>query len=426
MSCCALDFGDYAAHTGRLDPLESLACLRQLERTGSPLAVYRTAMRVDAGAGPLPRGRQLGLSLPARPRTDSRRHRRSPQSPLAAVSHHQRPIAVNYYPFHIGDYVSATRHLSWDEDAAYRRLLDTYYTTEKPLPIDLRAVFRLVLATTDAQRQAVETVLHEFFERTDSGWVNRRAEQEIVSMQDKQARQAIKAEHESERMRRHRERRAELFTALRAVEVVPAWDIPMRELQHLHEAHCNAPVAHLQRTCNANKDVSCNAPATAIPTPTPTPTPTPIKERERAGAQPAPRKRSAPAQLEQPPDVDDQTWQDWQALRKAKKAPVTATVLTQARTESDKAGMPLAAFLRIWCARGSQGLQAAWLKDSERATNNGMSGMSFAQLDERDRRARWEEMTGRKWPNAPNAATAQEFSEAEIKGVTHEPTHQSH
>lgn len=33
--------GDFAAHTGRLDPLESLACLRQLERTGSPLAVYR-------------------------------------------------------------------------------------------------------------------------------------------------------------------------------------------------------------------------------------------------------------------------------------------------------------------------------------------------------------------------------------------------
>ena len=40
---------------------------------------------------------------------------------------------MNYYPFHIGDYLSATRHLSWEEDAAYRRLLDTYYTTEKPV-----------------------------------------------------------------------------------------------------------------------------------------------------------------------------------------------------------------------------------------------------------------------------------------------------
>ena len=302
---------------------------------------------------------------------------------------------MNYYPFHIGDYVSATRHLSWDEDAAYRRLLDACYTTEKPLPIDLRAVFRLVLATTDAQRQAVETVLHEFFERTDSGWVNRRAEQEIVSMQDKQARQAIKAEHESERMRRHRERRAELFTALRAVEVVPAWDIPMRELQHLHEAHCNAPVAHLQRTCNANKDVSCNAPATAIPIPTPIPTPTPIEEEgERASA--PPRKRSAPAQLAQPADVDEQTWQDWLALRKAKKAPVTATVLAQARTESDKAGMPLAAFLRVWCARGSQGLQAEWLKPQERA---GPSAETAYQRSMRERVREFAPSVARKAPH---------------------------
>lgn len=56
---------------------------------------------------------------------------------------------MNYYPFHIGDYLSATRHLSWEEDAAYRRLLDTYYTNEKPLPSELRAVCRLVLANTD-------------------------------------------------------------------------------------------------------------------------------------------------------------------------------------------------------------------------------------------------------------------------------------
>lgn len=86
---------------------------------------------------------------------------------------------MNYYPFHIGDYLSATRHLSWEEDAAYRRLLDTYYTTEKPLPLDFRAVCRLVLAQTESQREAVETVLQEFFEKTENGWINRRADAEI-------------------------------------------------------------------------------------------------------------------------------------------------------------------------------------------------------------------------------------------------------
>jgi len=93
---------------------------------------------------------------------------------------------LNYYPFHIGDYVSATRHLSWDEDAAYRRLLDACYTTEKPLPADMRSVCRLVLATTEAQREAVQIVLNEFFTLTDSGWVNGRVEREIDAMLEKQ------------------------------------------------------------------------------------------------------------------------------------------------------------------------------------------------------------------------------------------------
>lgn len=61
---------------------------------------------------------------------------------------------MNYYPFHIGDYASATRHLSWDEDAAYRRLLDLYYTTEKPIPLDERSVFRLLIAITEPRRVA--------------------------------------------------------------------------------------------------------------------------------------------------------------------------------------------------------------------------------------------------------------------------------
>lgn len=96
---------------------------------------------------------------------------------------------MNYYPFHVGDYASATRHLSWDEDAAYRRLLDAYYIAEKALPSDLRAVCRLVLATTDAQREAVKVVLEEFFCLTPSGWENRRADAQIQVMREKRQKQ---------------------------------------------------------------------------------------------------------------------------------------------------------------------------------------------------------------------------------------------
>lgn len=80
------------------------------------------------------------------------------------------------------------------------------------------------------------------------------------------------------------------------------------------------------------------------------------------------KKKSAPANaVARPDEVQEQVWSDWLQLRKAKKAPVTETVLKQAKAESAKAGLPLNRFLEIWCARGSQGLQADWLKPNERA-----------------------------------------------------------
>jgi hypothetical protein len=69
---------------------------------------------------------------------------------------------------------------------------------------------------------------------------------------------------------------------------------------------------------------------------------------------------------ERPEGVTQQTWDDWLTLRRAKKAPVTATVVKSAVDEAAKAGMELDAFLRVWCARGSQGLEASWLKPHER------------------------------------------------------------
>jgi len=77
------------------------------------------------------------------------------------------------------------------------------------------------------------------------------------------------------------------------------------------------------------------------------------------------RKRAA--FLPAPADVDAQVWDDWLQLRKAKRAPVTATVLDGARKEAAKASMTLEAFLRVWCRRGTQGLEAAWLRPDERS-----------------------------------------------------------
>lgn len=67
-----------------------------------------------------------------------------------------------------------------------------------------------------------------------------------------------------------------------------------------------------------------------------------------------------------PEDVTERTWMDWQQLRRAKRAPVTETVLDGARKEAGLAGLELEEFLQVWCRRGSQGLEAAWLRPEER------------------------------------------------------------
>lgn len=95
------------------------------------------------------------------------------------------------------------------------------------------------------------------------------------------------------------------------------------------------------------------------------------EEKTETQAQAPSRKRDPSPSPARPDDVEPQTWGDWLVLRRAKKAPVSETVISGARAEAAKAGMPLDAFLRVWCTRGSQGLQADWLSQHERTANGG-------------------------------------------------------
>lgn len=87
---------------------------------------------------------------------------------------------MNFYKHHIGDYAAATAHLTWDEDMAYTRLMRAYYRDEKPIPISLDVVHRLVKAKNRAQKQAVEAILTEFFSLQEDGWHSKRCDAEIL------------------------------------------------------------------------------------------------------------------------------------------------------------------------------------------------------------------------------------------------------
>ena len=82
-----------------------------------------------------------------------------------------------YYQHHIGDYLKHTAHLTPLEDIAYRRLLDVYYDTETPIPTDIPQVsrrLRIDFAT-------VQLVLDEYFQLTEEGYRNKRADAEIAA-----------------------------------------------------------------------------------------------------------------------------------------------------------------------------------------------------------------------------------------------------
>jgi uncharacterized protein YdaU (DUF1376 family) len=82
---------------------------------------------------------------------------------------------MHYYQFHIGDYMSHTRHLSLLEDLAYRRLIDFYFLHEQP--IKHKDVARQI--GMREHEEDVLTVLNEFFLSTPDGFVNPRADKEI-------------------------------------------------------------------------------------------------------------------------------------------------------------------------------------------------------------------------------------------------------
>ncbi|WP_333986150.1 YdaU family protein [Burkholderia orbicola] len=88
---------------------------------------------------------------------------------------------MNYYPHHIGDFRSGTVNMTRVERWIYRDLIDVYYDTEKPLPLDLDAVCYAVGVSAEEERRAVANLLRFKFTQTDAGYVHDRCEIEIAA-----------------------------------------------------------------------------------------------------------------------------------------------------------------------------------------------------------------------------------------------------
>lgn len=137
---------------------------------------------------------------------------------------------MNYYARHIGDWIGDTVNLTMLEDGAYNRLIDQYYRSEKPLPLDSKELFRLARASSSAERKAVLYVISAFFVRTESGFTQKRAQAGIEQFWERDQAAEGKRENDRERQQRARDRRKQLFEELRSHGIVPEFNTPTKQL----------------------------------------------------------------------------------------------------------------------------------------------------------------------------------------------------
>lgn len=215
---------------------------------------------------------------------------------------------MHYYKFNIADYRKDTGHLSTIEHGIYRQLIDWYYLDEQPIPEETQVVIRRLRLGSDDVK-FLQNVLSDFFVLGKTGYKHKRIEIEI------------KDYHE--------------------------------------QAEKNKNNGKLGGRPKKTQSVISGLPDESQNNPNQEPLTTNHKP-----------KREKATSVACPTDVRDQVWNDWVALRKSKKAPITETVVEGARKEAFKLNWPLDKFLVEWCTRGSQGLKADWITTKTNYADN--------------------------------------------------------
>ena len=114
---------------------------------------------------------------------------------------------MNHYPHHINDFNNATRHLTRIERSIYSDMIDMYYDTEQPLTLDVDALKRKLLARTREEKEAVDSILSEFFIRTDGGWFNSRCDEVLTDYFGNTSQKSVAGKASAAKRKENKEKR---------------------------------------------------------------------------------------------------------------------------------------------------------------------------------------------------------------------------
>ena len=215
---------------------------------------------------------------------------------------------MHYYQFNIGDYIKHTMHLSPIEDITYRRLLDMYYDTEAPIPNNIPLVSRRLRI----EAGIVKSILVEFFDETEEGYKNYRADAEIASYHGFLGKQKANGSKGGRPKK---------------TQTKPTTNPNITQ---------NNPKQEPLTTNHKPINNITTATSVAIPF-----------------------------------GVTDTVWKDFVQQRKAKKVAVTETAIKGIDREARKAGISLNEALQTICSRGWTGFKSEWIqKDQPKKTEH--------------------------------------------------------
>ncbi|MDD4927512.1 MAG: YdaU family protein [Methylotenera sp.] len=143
--------------------------------------------------------------------------------------------------YHLGDHLRITKRMTLIQEGAYIRLTHEYYSLEKPLPCDIKEIHYLVGANTEEEVDAVNSVLKSLFVLNEDGWHNDACDAVLARYFEGDIERKNKLANEKERKARFLKDRADMFAALREVDIVPAFDTTMQRLRELVEKHVKKP-----------------------------------------------------------------------------------------------------------------------------------------------------------------------------------------
>ena len=224
---------------------------------------------------------------------------------------------MHYYKFNIKDWTRDTAHLSVEEEGVYRRLLDHYYESELPIPVETKSVIRRLRLV--GHEEATSIILGEFFGLEDDGYHHKRCDDEIEKYHSK----AVANRENGKRGGRPLKPKENPSGS----QGEPKKNLNQEPLTTNHEPEKNIGD---QQADAEQKSTRRNW----------------VKELVGLG-------------------VEEKFAKDWMAVRKNKKASMTDTALEAIQREAGIAGISFGEAVRIAAENSWQGFKAAWVNKQE-------------------------------------------------------------